>query len=203
MWEEGERRGGGGWKECLQSVSHSSPLQDIVFIYPFHWRKWGQRWWRLWTVICATTKGWLDEGWHTFLANNTDICNPCFHPSEPKTSGMKGGGRDVKQRQFSVMNLNARGNRGADRPLISLLLRLCLCLSLQNKHVWEVEFMFYFWMLISNEWHSYWFEVSCVVACWCCWEEQLVFSSAHPIWYLMGRNLLFFFCTNCSTVPLY
>lgn len=35
----------GGWKECLPSVSHSSPLQDIVFIYSFHRRKWGQRWW--------------------------------------------------------------------------------------------------------------------------------------------------------------
>lgn len=47
VWDKSGEERGRGREECLQSVSHSSPLQDIMFIYFFHWRKWGQRWWQL------------------------------------------------------------------------------------------------------------------------------------------------------------
>ena len=47
----------------------------------------------------------------------------------------RGANQAQKQREFSVMHLNAQGSRGADRRLISLPLSLCLSLSLLNKHV--------------------------------------------------------------------
>lgn len=56
--------------------------------------------------------------------------------SEPKWNrdGGKKEGGGVKQRQFSKMQLTAQESRGADRPLISLLLCLGLCPSLLNQH---------------------------------------------------------------------